>query len=402
MLSRAGARRAQRPAASSTTSFAMPGRAFTGSRAALVGVALCRAAGGRVRAQPGTAIEPRASSSASSDNEVAQLNLYTTLIFAPACILGGWLSDRFGRRSTLAIFVFLTVVPTLWLAWTMWQAGWIMPVDMKMANRPEPSTVLIVTFWATCIVYNVFQGLYYGIRSALFMDITTPAVAATQFTAYMALMNLCISYTAAWQGYVVERDRLPGDAASSTRVVGLVGLLLLLPDDAAARRGCVADGGRSDVHRRAGRSASNAGTAMTSIDLTAWRGRSEDAHRRRSPPRRWPALAATLDRDDPAAGAGSAVPPLWHWLYFLPMARQSEIGPDGPSAPRRLPAAGRAAAPHVGGRAGCASCRPLRVGDVATRTLADRRHRRARARARGRSSSSPVRHEISTRGRPRR
>ncbi len=41
------------------------------------------------------------------------------------------------------------------------------------------------------------------------------------------------------------------------------------------------------------------------------------------------ALAATLDRDDAAPQAGDAVPPLWHWLYFLPLHRQSEIGPDG-------------------------------------------------------------------------
>lgn len=41
------------------------------------------------------------------------------------------------------------------------------------------------------------------------------------------------------------------------------------------------------------------------------------------------ALAATLDVDAPAG----ALPPLWHWLYFLPIHRQSEIGPDG--HPRR-------------------------------------------------------------------
>ncbi len=42
------------------------------------------------------------------------------------------------------------------------------------------------------------------------------------------------------------------------------------------------------------------------------------------------ALSATLDRDDSAPVAGSTVlPPLWHWLYFLPQQRQSEIGPDG-------------------------------------------------------------------------
>jgi PAT family beta-lactamase induction signal transducer AmpG len=200
-------------------------RAFTGSRAALVGVVYAVLPAGAyalsLALQSNLAVELGL-----DDNEVAQLNLYTTLIFAPACILGGWLSDRFGRRSTLALFVFLTVLPTLWLAWTMWQAGWIMPVDMKMANRPTPSTVLIVTFWAACIVYNVFQGLYYGIRSALFMDITTPAVAATQFTAYMALMNLCISYTATWQGYVVERIGYPSTLVLDS-VVGLFGLLLL-------------------------------------------------------------------------------------------------------------------------------------------------------------------------------
>ena len=48
------------------------------------------------------------------------------------------------------------------------------------------------------------------------------------------------------------------------------------------------------------------------------------------------ALAATLDwpsaeRVPPAAGA--TVPYLWHWLYFLPFAAQSDIGEDG--HPRR-------------------------------------------------------------------
>jgi MFS transporter, PAT family, beta-lactamase induction signal transducer AmpG len=200
-------------------------RAFTGTRAAIVGVLFAVLPAGAyalsLALQSNLAVELGL-----DDNEVAQLNLYATLIFAPACILGGWLSDRFGRRSTLAIFVFLTVVPTLWLAWTMWQAGWIMPVDIKMANRPQPSHLLVVTFWATTIVYNVFQGLYYGIRSALYMDITTPTVAATQFTAYMALMNLCTTYTATWQGFAVEWIGYPATLVADS-LFGLVGLLLL-------------------------------------------------------------------------------------------------------------------------------------------------------------------------------
>jgi predicted MFS family arabinose efflux permease len=42
----------------------------------------------------------------------------------------------------------------------------------------------------------------------------------------MALMNLCISYTATWQGYVVERIGYPSTLVLDS-VVGLFGLLLL-------------------------------------------------------------------------------------------------------------------------------------------------------------------------------
>ncbi|MCB1813900.1 MAG: acyl-CoA dehydrogenase, partial [Candidatus Competibacteraceae bacterium] len=41
------------------------------------------------------------------------------------------------------------------------------------------------------------------------------------------------------------------------------------------------------------------------------------------------ALAATLDRDEPPPRNGDPLPPLWHWLYFLPVHRQSQLGPDG-------------------------------------------------------------------------
>ncbi|HRH88141.1 MAG TPA: MaoC family dehydratase N-terminal domain-containing protein [Rubrivivax sp.] len=62
--------------------------------------------------------------------------------------------------------------------------------------------------------------------------------------------------------------------------------------------------------------------------LRSWIGRSETLSDRVTPaPLR--ALTATLDRDDAPQQPGEAIPPCWHWLYFLPMARQSEIGADG-------------------------------------------------------------------------
>jgi len=41
------------------------------------------------------------------------------------------------------------------------------------------------------------------------------------------------------------------------------------------------------------------------------------------------AAAAVLDDTETAFAEGDALPPIWHWLYFLPKAPQSKIGPDG-------------------------------------------------------------------------
>ena len=169
-----------------------------------------------------------------NDNQVAQLNLYSTIIFAVSCIAGGWVSDRFGRRRSLGLFVFCTLLPTAFLAWQMQQAGWIHSIPANAPNRPVPPAWLLGVFWSCVIVYNVFQGLYYGIRSALFMDITTPAVAATQFTAYMALQNFAISYTSNWQGFAIERFGYPKTLALDCILGGLP--ILLLPFMAPKRR----------------------------------------------------------------------------------------------------------------------------------------------------------------------
>ena len=81
----------------------------------------------------------------------------------------------------------------------------------------------------------------------------------------------------------------------------------------------------------------------------AWIGRSEDGADRITPaPIRL--LQASLDYADPSA-LPAALPPLWHWLYFLPGERQSNIGVDGHprrggflppvTLPRRMWAGGR-------------------------------------------------------------
>lgn len=45
----------------------------------------------------------------------------------------------------------------------------------------------------------------------------------------------------------------------------------------------------------------------------------------------WPAqaVAAMMDRDESALRAGSALPPLWQWFYFLATEQQARLGIDG-------------------------------------------------------------------------
>lgn len=63
-------------------------------------------------------------------------------------------------------------------------------------------------------------------------------------------------------------------------------------------------------------------------DLQAWIGRSETVqdHIGATPVK---ALNATLDHPAIEVQDGTPLPPLWHWLYFLPLHRQSDIGADG-------------------------------------------------------------------------
>src|SRR5258706_8750467 len=63
-------------------------------------------------------------------------------------------------------------------------------------------------------------------------------------------------------------------------------------------------------------------------DPRQWVGRQETAANT-GPGATVGAVTALLDHRSASVVAGDVLPPLWHWLYFLPMHRQSEIGPDG-------------------------------------------------------------------------
>ena len=126
--------------------------------------------------------------------------------------------------------------------------------------------------------------------------------------------------------------------------------------------------------------------------LKTWIGRQEvqDDRLGLAPPA---ALSATLDRDDPPPSDGDALPPLWHWLFFLPRARQSEIGPDGhPKRGGFLPPVPRPRRMWAGGRLNFLT--PLHLGAPVRRvsTIADVSAKSGRS---GNLVFVLVRHEIS-------
>ncbi len=129
--------------------------------------------------------------------------------------------------------------------------------------------------------------------------------------------------------------------------------------------------------------------------LSDWVGRSETVHDSFNPT---PVLAlnATLDHPALLVTAGAPLPPLWHWLYFLPLHRQSEIGADGHAKrggflppvplPRRM-WAGSQFEWHG----------PLKVGDAVARTstIADVTEKEGRT---GKLVFVKVRHELRCNG----
>ena len=106
-------------------------------------------------------------------------------------------------------------------------------------------------------------------------------------------------------------------------------------------------------------------------------------------------LTALLDYATPPWNAGE-LPPLAHWLYFLPAARQSDIDTDGhPKRGGFLPPVPLPRRMWAGGRLELS--KPLRVGGTSERlsTIADVK---VKAGASGRLVFVTVRHEVSCDG----
>ena len=126
-----------------------------------------------------------------TETQISKLSVAASFTAGFGCVVGGMLGDRLGVKKVTATFYILTIIPTLMLA------NQIATVGL--------SNISLFLLCATILGHSLLFGMAFAVRNAIFMGMTNPAGAATQFTAYMALANLAVSFGNYWQGAVAER-----------------------------------------------------------------------------------------------------------------------------------------------------------------------------------------------------
>ena len=120
-------------------------------------------------------------------------------------LLGGALSDRWGRRRSVAAFLAgFVVLIALLAAWDTATGG----------TRPGMLLVLLAGMY-------FFVGLFTAASYALFMDLTDPRLGGTQFSTFMAATNGCESWS------TLAGGRIAGSAGYPAAFLAMCGASLL-------------------------------------------------------------------------------------------------------------------------------------------------------------------------------
>ncbi len=144
-----------------------------------------------------------------SEQQVASLATLGGIAGALGSLLGGVLGDRLGCRRTL--LGACLGVGGLNLAFSACQGLWgVYPLQLAYTTGE-----------------GILVGVVYATSLALFMNLTNPRVAATQFQVYMALLNVKDAWAQKLGGRLAER--MPAPAMFGLGAIVEVLPLLLLP-----------------------------------------------------------------------------------------------------------------------------------------------------------------------------
>jgi MFS transporter (putative signal transducer) len=127
-------------------------------------------------------------------------------------LVGGYISDRIGRKRSVAIFLVLFVSDIVFIAC----------LDAVLGEEAQRWVIPLLSTLYFCI------GLFTASSYALFMDITSQRLGATQFSAYMGATNACESWSSLAVGKLHTSFGYPA-AFVAMSVVSLLSLLILKP-----------------------------------------------------------------------------------------------------------------------------------------------------------------------------
>ncbi len=133
-------------------------------------------------------------------------------------VLGGWLADKVGRKPVVAVASVLLGLQ--WIGFAAMEPYWTVPWVAKSFLLAEP-----------LLMSTMSGGLF-----ALCTDLSLPAIAATQFTAYMSLSNLSASLGQWLGGMIADQLSYPQLFAGAGVLQILVALVILPIDPLQARR----------------------------------------------------------------------------------------------------------------------------------------------------------------------
>lgn len=115
------------------------------------------------------------------------------LLMIAGSLLGGRLADRFARRTFVALALLSFVLPIAGLALS----------DRLWSAQRGPH--LLIGLALTALGIGIFTAASY----ALFMDLTRPTIAATQFSAFMGATNGCESWSSYTIGWIIAAAGYP-------------------------------------------------------------------------------------------------------------------------------------------------------------------------------------------------
>ncbi|HPF38807.1 MAG TPA: MFS transporter [Phycisphaerae bacterium] len=144
---------------------------------------------------------------------------YSIGLMLAGSLLGGWLSDRLGKRRVVLVANAGLVIAGLFVAMT------------ATTTTGERYAEFCTALGALYFVIGLFTASSY----ALFMDLTDPRLGGTQFSAMMGATNLCESWAAFAGGALAVKWGHPAMFAAMSGA-SLVGLPILL-----AMRGSTSD-----------------------------------------------------------------------------------------------------------------------------------------------------------------